>query len=223
MHFNDINFQDTVSRKHWRSRKLFYGKDQFIKRVVWSPGASLLSRVYKRNCWNAGGSFRLFRMSNRLDLRLRKSASNKSHVNRPSSWSRLGPWSRRRWTQWDYKFREALFSFRRFKKKLVPFFITELLGIDKQNSVGFLAYLEHLQYCEVGAFLKSPSHPVWVLGSETHLTVLFSPERDIVRPETPAEMAKRIFNKYSPDGNNFIQTTLLQDVLAELNLVNDSE
>ncbi|XP_043462343.1 ubiquitin carboxyl-terminal hydrolase MINDY-3 homolog [Leptopilina heterotoma] len=99
----------------------------------------------------------------------------------------------------------------------------KLLGIEKQNSVGFLAYLEHLQYCEVGAFLKSPKHPVWVLGSETHLTVLFSPERDLVRPETPAEKAKRIFNKYSPDGNNFIQTTLLQDVLAELNLVNDSE
>lgn len=99
----------------------------------------------------------------------------------------------------------------------------KLLGIDKQNSVGFLAYLEHLQYCEVGAFLKSPSHPVWVLGSETHLTVLFSPKRDLVRPETPAEKAKRIFNKYSPDGNNFITTALLQDVLAELNLVNDTE
>lgn len=99
----------------------------------------------------------------------------------------------------------------------------KLLGIEKQNSVGFLAYLEHLQYCEVGSFLKSPKHPVWVLGSETHLTVLFSPERDLVRPETPAEKAKRIFNKYSPHGNNFIQTAFLQDVLAELNLVNDSE
>jgi hypothetical protein len=27
-----------------------------------------------------------------------------------------------------------------------------------------------LRYCEVGSFLKNPKRPVWVLGSETHLT-----------------------------------------------------
>ncbi|XP_076242777.1 ubiquitin carboxyl-terminal hydrolase MINDY-3 homolog [Calliopsis andreniformis] len=99
----------------------------------------------------------------------------------------------------------------------------KLRGIDKQNAVGFLALLEHLRYCEVGSFLKSPSHPVWVLGSETHLTVLFSTERRLVSPETPAEQAKRVFRKCDPEGNNFIPANLLQDVLSELGLVADAE
>ena len=50
------------------------------------------------------------------------------------------------------------------------YWITELRGIDCQSEVGFLALLEHLRYCEVGSFLKNPKHPVWVMGSETHLT-----------------------------------------------------
>lgn len=99
----------------------------------------------------------------------------------------------------------------------------KLRGIDKQNSIGFLALLEHLRYCEVGTFLKAPSNPVWVLGSETHLTVLFSKDKRLVNPETPAEQAKRTFRRFDPEGNNFIPANLLQDVLAELGLVADSE
>ncbi|EZA49363.1 ubiquitin carboxyl-terminal hydrolase MINDY-3 homolog [Ooceraea biroi] len=99
----------------------------------------------------------------------------------------------------------------------------KLRGIDKQNTVGFLALLEHLRYCEVGTFLKSPSYPIWVLGSETHLTVLFSTEKRLVSPETPAEQARRIFKRFDPEGNNFISANLLQDVLAELGLVADAE
>ncbi|XP_076633566.1 ubiquitin carboxyl-terminal hydrolase MINDY-3 homolog [Colletes latitarsis] len=99
----------------------------------------------------------------------------------------------------------------------------KLRGIDKQNSVGFLALLEHLRYCEVGTFLKSPSHPVWVLGSETHLSVIFSTEKRLVNPETPAEQAKRVFRKFDHEGNNFIPASLLQDLLAELGLVADAE
>lgn len=98
----------------------------------------------------------------------------------------------------------------------------KLRGIDKQNTVGFLALLEHLRYCEVGTFLKSPSHPIWVLGSETHLTVLFSTEKRLVSPETPAEQARRVFKRFDPEGNNFISANLLQDVLAELGLVAES-
>jgi hypothetical protein len=67
-------------------------------------------------------------------------------------------------------------------------YYTELRGIDKQSAVGFLALLEHLRYCEVGSFLKNPINPVWVLGSETHLTVLFSFEKQLVSAETPTEV-----------------------------------
>ena len=83
--------------------------------------------------------------------------------------------------------------------------------------------LETLRYIEVGTFLKSPANPVWLLGSETHLTVLFSSEKKLVSPETPAEQAKRVFKKYDNDGNNFIPTDSLQNVLAELGLFSDSE
>jgi ubiquitin carboxyl-terminal hydrolase MINDY-3/4 len=45
-----------------------------------------------------------------------------------------------------------------------------LKGIDKQSEVGFLTLLEYMRFLEVGSFYKSPKNPVWVLGSETHLT-----------------------------------------------------
>lgn len=101
--------------------------------------------------------------------------------------------------------------------------IVELRGIDKQSTVGFLALLEHLRYCEVGSFLKNPKSPVWVMGSETHLTVLFSFEKQLVSAETPTEVARRVFKSFDPEGNNFISADLLQDVLSMLNLVSDPE
>lgn len=97
----------------------------------------------------------------------------------------------------------------------------KLCGLIKQNEVGFLALLEHLRYCEVGSFFKNPKHPVWVLGSETHLTVLFSWEKSLVSPETAGEVARRVFKRYDPDGNNFIQASSLQEVLHDLNLVSE--
>ncbi|KAJ9600934.1 hypothetical protein L9F63_000881 [Diploptera punctata] len=94
----------------------------------------------------------------------------------------------------------------------------KLRGIDRQSEVGFLALLEHLRYCEVGSFLKNPKHPVWVMGSETHLT-----EKRLVSPETPSEVARRVFKSFDPEGNNFISAVLLQDVLRALELVSETE
>ena len=65
-----------------------------------------------------------------------------------------------------------------------------MIGITSQAQVGFLTKLEALQYCHVGrgvysgvfltrfadgagSYLKNPKLPIWVVGSETHLTVLF--------------------------------------------------
>lgn len=53
--------------------------------------------------------------------------------------------------------------------------------------------------------------------------MLFSEERLLVSPETKSEEARRIFKSYDPDGNNFISTSCLQDVLAALSLVSDQE
>lgn len=98
-----------------------------------------------------------------------------------------------------------------------------LCGIDRQPDVGFITIMEHMQYCTVGSFYKNPKNPVWVMGSETHLTVLFSYEKKLVSPETAAESAKRIFRSFDPDGNNFIQSVLLQDLLCAMDLVSDPE
>lgn len=98
-----------------------------------------------------------------------------------------------------------------------------LRGIERQNDIGFLTIMEHMQYCTVGSFYKNPKHPVWVLASETHLTVLFSPERRLAAPETAGESAERIFRSFDPEGNNFIPSEALQDVLCAADLVSEPE
>ncbi|XP_032526574.1 ubiquitin carboxyl-terminal hydrolase MINDY-3 homolog [Danaus plexippus] len=98
-----------------------------------------------------------------------------------------------------------------------------LRGIENQNDIGFLTIMEHMQYCTVGSFYKNPKHPVWVLASETHLTVLFSFERRLAAPETAGESAERIFRSFDPEGNNFIPSAALQDVLCAADLVSEPE
>jgi hypothetical protein len=99
----------------------------------------------------------------------------------------------------------------------------KLKGINQQSDIGFITLMENLQYCTVGSFYKNPKNPVWVMGSDTHLTVLFSNEKRLVSPETPSEIARRVFRKYDTDGSNFIQTGFLQDLLCELDLVSEPE
>ncbi|CAD7091558.1 unnamed protein product [Hermetia illucens] len=99
----------------------------------------------------------------------------------------------------------------------------KLRGINQQADVGFITLMEQMRYCTVGSFYKNPKNPVWVMGSETHLTVLFSNEKRLVSPETPCETARRVFKSYDPDGNNFIPSALLGDVLSALDLVSDPE
>jgi hypothetical protein len=52
--------------------------------------------------------------------------------------------------------------------------VLHLKGIDKAYDIGFLTTLEPLKLCEVGSFLKQPRFPIWVVGSASHYTVLFS-------------------------------------------------
>lgn len=99
----------------------------------------------------------------------------------------------------------------------------KLRGIQKQSIIGFLTLLEHLRYCEVGWYLKNPLFPIWLLGSETHLTVLFSTERNLVVRETPAASARTIFAQYDPEGNGFISASLLGEIMCALGLVSDKE
>ncbi|CAH7293903.1 Mindy3 [Phodopus roborovskii] len=76
----------------------------------------------------------------------------------------------------------------------------QLLGIHEQAAVGFLTLMEALRYCKVGSYLKSPKFPIWIVGSETHLTVFFAKV-----------------------DNGFIADSLLEDVMKALDLVSDPE
>ncbi|KAJ8953722.1 hypothetical protein NQ314_007332 [Rhamnusium bicolor] len=99
----------------------------------------------------------------------------------------------------------------------------KLRGIEKQSQIGFITIMEYHRFCTVGSFYKNPIHPVWVLASDTHLTVLFSDERKLVSPETKSEQARRVFKSFDPDGNNFISSDKLQNVLRALDLVSELE
>ncbi|XP_075067960.1 ubiquitin carboxyl-terminal hydrolase MINDY-3 isoform X2 [Mixophyes fleayi] len=99
----------------------------------------------------------------------------------------------------------------------------KLLGIHSQAHVGFLTLMESLRYCKVGTFLKSPKFPIWVIGSETHLTVFFTKEMTLVATEAPSDQARRIFQAYDPEDNGFIPDALLEEVMKALDLVSEPE
>ncbi|BFZ01553.1 hypothetical protein BsWGS_04592 [Bradybaena similaris] len=99
----------------------------------------------------------------------------------------------------------------------------KLRGIQRQSTIGFLTLLEHMRYCEVGWFFKNPKFPIWLLGSETHLTVLFSTVESLVIRESPAMIAKHIFTQFDPEGNGFISSSLLEDVMRACDLVADTD
>ncbi|XP_015860001.1 ubiquitin carboxyl-terminal hydrolase MINDY-3 isoform X2 [Peromyscus maniculatus bairdii] len=97
----------------------------------------------------------------------------------------------------------------------------QLLGIREQAAVGFLTLMEALRYCKVGSYLKSPKFPIWIVGSETHLTVFFAKDMALVAPEAASEKARRVFQTYDPEDNGFIADSLLPDLMKALNLFSD--
>ncbi|XP_077453825.1 ubiquitin carboxyl-terminal hydrolase MINDY-3 isoform X1 [Stigmatopora argus] len=99
----------------------------------------------------------------------------------------------------------------------------KLHGIHKQASVGFLTLMESLRYCKVGTYMKSPKFPIWIIGSETHLSVFFTKEMSLVGPECPSELARRVFQSFDPEDNGFIPDCLLQEVMKALDLVSEPE
>lgn len=99
----------------------------------------------------------------------------------------------------------------------------KLHGLRHQPTIGFLTLLEHMRYCEVGWYYKNPKVPVWLLASETHLTVLFSITENLVIKETPEKNANHIFSQFDADGNGFIASTQLDDLMSSLDLVAEKE
>jgi ubiquitin carboxyl-terminal hydrolase MINDY-3/4 len=99
-----------------------------------------------------------------------------------------------------------------------------LQGIPKQSTIGFLTIMEYLRYCEVGWNLKNPKAPIWILASETHLTVFFSKELSLVQSDdTNRQNAKKKFQFYDPNENGFVKTEDLESLMNSLDLLTDKE
>ncbi|XP_073921346.1 probable ubiquitin carboxyl-terminal hydrolase MINDY-4 isoform X4 [Castor canadensis] len=74
--------------------------------------------------------------------------------------------------------------------------ITLLRGIAARSDIGFLSLFEHYNVCQVGCFLKTPRFPIWVVCSESHFSILFS-----LQPELLSDWrAERLFDLYYYDG-----------------------
>ena len=95
-------------------------------------------------------------------------------------------------------------------------------GIQRRPAIGYLSQLEALRYCEVGGYYKSPRFPIFVIGSQSHFTVMFA-ESDSCLQESQSdgllEKCRRAF-KQIPGGeeNGFIQKDDLSKFLSSLDL-----
>ncbi|KAJ7319204.1 hypothetical protein OS493_036367 [Desmophyllum pertusum] len=53
-------------------------------------------------------------------------------------------------------------------------------GLEKQSDIGLMSLFEHYKSCEVGVNFKTPKYPIWVICSESHFSVLFSVDRNLL-------------------------------------------
>lgn len=58
--------------------------------------------------------------------------------------------------------------------------ITLLKGIKGHCDIGLLSLFEHYNICKVGSYLKTPRFPIWVVCSESHFSVLFGLQRELL-------------------------------------------
>jgi uncharacterized protein YfeS len=54
-------------------------------------------------------------------------------------------------------------------------------GIHKQSDIGFLTLFEAYGYFQVGQNLKCPKLPIWIICSESHYSVIFSPDINLAK------------------------------------------
>lgn len=74
--------------------------------------------------------------------------------------------------------------------------ITLLRGIEARSNIGFLSLFEHYNVCQVGCFLKTPRFPIWVVCSESHFSILFSLQSELLSDWR----TERLFDLYYYDG-----------------------
>ncbi|GFP97801.1 protein fam188a [Phtheirospermum japonicum] len=95
-------------------------------------------------------------------------------------------------------------------------------GISTTVEVGFLTLLESLNYCKVGQYLKCPKWPIWVVGSESHYTVLFAPDTKVQDENELEERESRIRRAFDAHdqsgGGGFISVEGFHQVVREISV-----
>ncbi|KAL2649670.1 hypothetical protein R1flu_017798 [Riccia fluitans] len=97
-----------------------------------------------------------------------------------------------------------------------------LKGIPGSVEVGFLTLLESLNLCKVGQQLKRPKWPIWVVGSDSHYTVLFAltttvqDESDVEDRE--ASIRQAFDAQDQSGGGGFISLEALHQLLTDLQI-----
>lgn len=98
-----------------------------------------------------------------------------------------------------------------------------LKGIPSTVEVGFLSLLESLNFCKVGQYLKRPRWPIWVVGSESHYTVLFSFDISVQNEnelEYREARIRKAFDAHDQSGGGgFISSDALQQLLKDMSIV----
>ncbi|XVE55162.1 hypothetical protein DITRI_Ditri03aG0137800 [Diplodiscus trichospermus] len=102
-----------------------------------------------------------------------------------------------------------------------------LKGISTNVEVGFLTLLESLNFCKVGQNLKCPKWPIWVVGSESHYTVLFALDTTVLDENELEERESHIRRAFDAQdqsgGGGFISVEGFHQVLRETNIRLPSE
>ncbi|KAF8377166.1 hypothetical protein HHK36_030539 [Tetracentron sinense] len=94
-----------------------------------------------------------------------------------------------------------------------------LKGIPTSVEVGFLTLLEYHNLCKVGQHLKCPKWPIWVVGSESHYTVLFAFDTSVQDEneleQWESQIRKSFDGQDQSGGGGFISVEGLHQVLRE--------
>ncbi|EXC19902.1 hypothetical protein L484_017879 [Morus notabilis] len=95
-------------------------------------------------------------------------------------------------------------------------------GISRTVEVGFLTLLESLNFCKVGQYLKCPKWPIWVIGSESHYTVLFALDTSVQDENELEQRESQIRKAFDAQdqsgGGGFISVEGFHQVLRETNV-----
>ncbi|CAN0881838.1 Ubiquitin carboxyl-terminal hydrolase MINDY-3 [Linum grandiflorum] len=102
-----------------------------------------------------------------------------------------------------------------------------LKGISSGVEVGFLTLLESLNFCKVGQHLKTPKWPIWVVGSESHYTVLFALDTSVQEENELEERESQIRKAFDAQdqsgGGGFISVEGFHQVLKDASVRLEAE